>query len=148
MSGILAAPFGIVVILPILLSNIGFSLNPLDRYGGVWGSAGFNGYVTFIGFVLSAAGVHWLLQSIHKVAAICVFSVALTGVAALFVTPLVANSSQSSPPTSPAPSNAQEFRDVVNERAPERGVDPITSGRGAERDRLCLSCGRRWTDSL
>lgn len=127
MTAILAAPFALVVILPILLSSIGISLNPLDRVGKVWGPAGFNGYVTFMVFALSAGGVNWLLKSIHRVAAVGTFLVALVGVATLFVAPLVANSTQSTTSSS-GPTNTREFRDLVNDRAPDRAVEAITLG--------------------
>lgn len=124
---ILAAPFAIVFILPILLSNIGISMNPIDRYGGLWDPSGASGYVTFMVFALTAAGVNWALKTLPKIAAITAFSVAAIAVATLFVAPLFTNSMSGSDGR-PAPTDAAEFREAVNEQAPERGVDPVTLG--------------------
>ncbi|WP_460832702.1 ComF family protein [Nocardioides hungaricus] len=129
MTVILAAPFALVFILPILLSNIGISLNPLDRYGGLWGPAGFNGYAIFMVFALTAGGVNWLLKSIHKAAAVGLFTIAAMGVTALFLAPLLATSTGSSEGSEgSAPTDAQAFRAAVNARAPEHGVAAITLG--------------------
>lgn len=124
---ILAAPFAIVFILPILLSNIGISMNPLDRYGGLWGPAGASGYITFMVFALAGGGINWALKSLPKGAAIAAFAVAAIAVAALFIGPLL-NGSTSPSESAPAPTNAAEFRDRVNARAPEHGVEAITLG--------------------
>jgi len=124
---ILAAPFVIVFILPILLSNIGISMNPLDRYGGLWGSAGASGYITFMVFALAAGGTNWALKSLPKPVAIAAFTLAMIAAAALFLGPLLSGSGTASS-NAPAPTTAAEFRDRVNDRASDRGVEAITLG--------------------
>lgn len=128
LTAILAAPFAIVIVLPMLLSNIGISLNPMDRYGDLWGPAGFNGYVTFVVFALAAGGVNWLLKSIHLAGAIALFAVASIGVVALFIAPLIGTTAETSSGSREAPTNARQFRAVVNEQATDRGVETITLG--------------------
>lgn len=124
---ILAAPFAIVFILPILLTSIGISMNPLDRYGGLWGPGGFSGYVTFMVFALVTGGINWLLKSLPKAAAIAAFAVAAIAVGGLFIAPIVTGSANRTE-SGPEPTNAREFRDAVNERAPQHGIEDITLG--------------------
>ena len=74
-----------------------------------------------------AGGINWALKSLPKGAAIAAFAVAAIAVAALFIGPLL-NGSTSPSESAPAPTNAAEFRDRVNARAPGHRVEAITLG--------------------